>query len=312
MTNDIRITNGTSQIEFVRPTVYSTFVQEYEWQVRAIQRELNASFWDPNAIPTDSDVSFERVLVRKERKPQPEPEPMPIVSQSFAPETYNDLFYFSGAAYVRRHVAVTMDRAEFTMPEAIALVLELPANTWIAGGFAASYINGVRPSRFDLFFGGEASFLDTLKRIQNAPEGSYLHGYVQTMPVTDMIANRLNYLEFTHPAKPTLILARTRWYQNAQYLVDTMDLVCEQVVLGSDLFITHSHSALQDAKDKILKLYRMIWRVNTAMDIPRYEELGYRVVGNDRYNSNFGRDLKGFLAGYVASNGRNPPPFTHL
>lgn len=235
---------------------------------------------------------------------------MPIVPQRFSENSHEELYQFSGQQYGRRHAAVLLDRMELTMPEAIALALELPTATWIGGGFAAAYINGLRPSRLDLFFGGESSFLETVKRLQNAPEGSYMHGYVQVESVVDMIGNQRSVLTFTHSSKPTINLVRTRWYGNAPYLVDTFDLVVDQVLLGSDLFFTHAATALQDAQAKLLKVHKTLFHPNLGFDCEEYVAKGYRLVGNERYNTNIFNDAKRWVIDWHRSRGTsaNPKP----
>lgn len=284
----------------------------YERGLRMTPRDIPWSmFWDTTHASDSINTLYNIEECWIARKLETVEIHIPMITAKFpTTESNRELYHYTGMVNYRRHAAVVMEREGFEMPEAIALAMELPVQCFIAGGFVAAYINEVKPERFDVYFTGEAAFIETLKRLQNAPEGSFMHGYTQHMTATAMLAANESFLEFCHPEKPTILLVRTRWYSKAEYLVDSLDLSCEQVALGSDLHLTFTASAIQDAKDKLLKLHRTNWQVNTAVDVPKYQARGYRAVGSERHSEQFPANLASQLKSYAHYNGHNPRPFT--
>lgn len=227
----------------------------------------------------------------------------PRVRASYTYDQNPDLHDGTGDVFENKHLALFCQREQILMPEAMELAMELPNGCFLAGGFMESYINGRKPKDFDVFFCGANELFAFLRRAQNAPTGTYLHGYQQEKSLNDFAASQDKYIRLVHPnpAKPPIQLVRIRWYENASQVLDTFDFSACQFALANTLELTYGTNALTDARGLHLRVRRIIFRLSTAARIKRWTETkGYSFVAS-RQCDEYSRDsLFEELAEHVA------------
>lgn len=187
--------------------------------------------------------------------------------------------------YERKHLSWFMRRYNLvaaegsSLAQALDIAYELPPGAFLAGGFMRSILSNTPIKDYDIFFNGEASLKLMVKRIHNAPEGSFLHGYESDISVQDLINNvnkNRKYIMFTHESKPPIQLIRTRWYDRNEEVIDKFDMTFAQFSIDSDLQISYSSQAVDDAQNKRLRLRQVIFPVSTGLRLRRFLDAGFR------------------------------------
>jgi len=199
----------------------------------------------------------------------------------------SDLFGSIDGTYERKHLAVFARHHRLELGDALEIAMELPEGAFLAGGFMRSVITNQPIKDFDLFFSSEAAFKNMIKRIHEAPEGTYLRGYESDLSLRELIQDpqkNRKYLMFTCEGKPPIQLIRTRWYERSEEIIDKFDMTISQFAVDSELNITYSARALEDIRNRYVRLWKVIFPTSTGLRIRRFLDQGFRWT-SDNYGS---------------------------
>lgn len=172
-------------------------------------------------------------------------------------------------------------RKNLNLDEPIKLAMELPEGAFIAGGFIRS-IKCAEPTKdYDIFFNGSEAVAKLLRRIQHAPEGSFLHGYTSVNSFKDFASGSLKYITFTHASKPSLQLVRVRWFDRADVAIDKFDMSFSQFALDHKLALTFSTQGWEDIVTKRARLLgNVVFPLSTGFRLKRFIESGWQFSGD--------------------------------
>jgi hypothetical protein len=170
------------------------------------------------------------------------------------PITNNILQSAYESAPLTQLVNVFQQRNEVDISPAIALVNELPDGCYLAGGCFKSLILKSTPKDWDIYFDSQEAFLSLIRRIQNAPEGTLLHGYLPEMSLVDFAKSSRRCYNFEHPDKQPLQLVRIAWLSDASDAIAHFDMRHCMIALDTSLRVTFAERAVTDIKSKRIAL----------------------------------------------------------
>ncbi len=224
----------------------------------------------------------------------------------FSQDSYDYPDYLYGRADVRPdciHVSTFQIRKNIQIPQAIELAMEMPNGCFLSGGFVKSALANKVPNNYDIFFNGSRAFESMLRRIHNAPEGSFLHGYTSDKSAAQM-RDRAGgkVMLFKHPTKPPLQLVRIRYYDTAADLIDKSDFTVCMFALDNQLMMTYTTDAVEDARAKRLRLNKVSFYNSTGIRIQNLEKEGYMWADSGRYSNYDRRDMINSAKGQLKRN----------
>lgn len=190
------------------------------------------------------------------------------------------LFDSVARSFEKMYVSTFCSRKNINLDEAINLAMELPAGAFIAGGFVKSVAIEQPIKDYDIFFSSAESLKALVRRIQHAPEGSALHGYVSNDSLRSFADSDAKYIMFTHPTKPPLQLVRVRWYGRPEEAIDKFDLSMCQFALDHELNMTFSTNGWNDARHRVARLLAVAFPLATGLRLWRFLDQGYTFQGN--------------------------------
>lgn len=182
-------------------------------------------------------------------------------------------------AYVEHHASRFQIRNNVDLSEPIKLASELPIGAFIAGGFMRQILDQTGIKDYDLFFDGEQSVKRFVKRVQGAPEGSFLHGYSAQGSLREFAEGFTEAMTLTHASKPTIQLHRVKWCPTPKDAIDKFDFSVCQFALDRNLMVTYERRGIDDARSKRLRMMPYggnIFAVSLGLRIKRYEAQGYK------------------------------------
>lgn len=198
-------------------------------------------------------------------------------------------------SYEKMYATTFVSRKNVNLDEPMKLAMELPAGAFIAGGFMKSIAHGETPKDYDLFFNSSETLKTLVKRIHNAPEGSFLHGYTSSDSVLSFADGDRKYMMFTHPAKPPLQLVRVRWYSRVEEAIDKFDFTMSQFALDSELNITFGTRSWDDASMKVCRLLQAAFPLSTGLRIERFFAQGWIYQGDTYLRDDYVRLARDYL-----------------
>ena len=164
------------------------------------------------------------------------------------------------------------------------LTKHLPAGAFIAGGFIASLVRGVKeqkPSDIDIFFNSGDTFLQTYKLFTNPPgdDGGVFHGYhtdIELDQLTRQNSRTTRLVKFTNedPEKLPVQLIKMVWYDNAEAVIDSFDFTACQFAVDGDQFVFNP-IAMVDLYRGRLVMHRYQYPAETLYRVIKYTKKGY-------------------------------------
>jgi len=186
------------------------------------------------------------------------------INPIYTNETHSELFYDTGYSPDRLTVVQFQKLCGVKLDDSVAIINELPNGSVICGGNFRQKITNNPVNNYDIFFDSESSFLNAVRRIMHAPEGSALHGYTPKVSLAKFSAGKDPILTFVHQSKPAIQLIRTRWFGNSEQLLQHIDLIDSMIALSSDFTVNHHSEAIWCIKNRRVKINRVDFIVGTG------------------------------------------------
>jgi len=209
---------------------------------------------------------------------------LPDINENFNHQDYPLFFQHYYTVFNQEHISRWSSRNKVDCSTVIKLASELPDGSFIAGGFMSSMIRSEQVNNFNIYFSGEDRFYSMIRRIHNAPEGAFLHGYESDVSIQELAQDSgALYINFTHSAKPTLQLMKLRWFGSAEVCLDKFDFRHCMFALGPNMQLTYEVQAASMSRTQRLQVMSMVFRTSSCLRIKRHLDNGWDWVAN-RYS----------------------------
>lgn len=154
---------------------------------------------------------------------------------------------------------------------------KLPEGVYIAGDAALSEIDNKSIEDVDMFCTSSKAFCDAYEMLSQ----SHIPDIDQhTLEANSKYVKVVNFTKgpmTVGPVPNKIQLIKQYWFTGADHVIDSFDFTICQIAFGRNL-ITWNSVTSKDIDNKVLRIHRIQWPVNTLRRMAKYINKGYQIA----------------------------------